>query len=177
MLAGEVEVTVNPTATRPTARNEEGLLELQETAEGVRLRSTARDENFIDRLLGGIHRSTVEVELPSGWGLDVNLKAGELEVRGPLAAMRGHMLAGRLEAKETRAVDLNVSAGEVDIGLVLDKGQHRIRTVTGSIDVRLLPGSDVEVSARVKIGDLDTPRGWERYSRGIGADATHRIGN
>jgi len=176
MLAGEVEVIVNPAVTRPTARNDEGQLELEETQDGVRLRNSGRDENFFDRLLGGFHRSTVEIELPEGWGLDVNLKAGELKVRGALPALRGSMLAGQLKAKEAKAVDLDVKAGEVDIGLVLTQGQHRIRTVTGSIDVRLLPGSDVEVTARVKIGDLDTPRDWQRYARGIGADAKHRIG-
>ena len=178
LLAGDVDIEVDGTASSPSAlsRGSEQI-ELERTETGYRLSGFGqKGDNFIERLVGGFTRGDTRVTLPSGWGLRLSMKAGDISIKGPLRYLAGHLLAGDLDVDEVHGVDLNVSAGDIDLGLKIRDGKHRLHAVAGDINVRLLAGSDARVSGRVNIGDLSVPRGWTSRSKGIGSTFEHTLG-
>ena len=178
LLAGDVDIEVDGTAGSPSAvtRGSEQI-ELERTETGYRLSGFGqKGDNFIERLVGGFTRGDTRVTLPSGWGLRLSMKAGDISIKGPLRYLTGHLLAGDLDVDEVHGVDLNVSAGDIDLGLLIRDGNHRLHAVAGDINVRLLRGSDARVSGRVNIGDLSVPKGWTSRSKGIGSTFEHTVG-
>ena len=177
LLAGDLDIEVSDSATLPTATGHDGgQIELEETAAGYRLGGGQRGDNFLERLMSGFTRGEVRVVIPREWGLQLKMKAGDITIQGPLRYLAGHLLAGDLDAPEVHGIDLNVSAGDIDLGLLIDEGRHRIHAVAGDVNVRLLPGSNARVSGRVNIGDLSVPKRWTFKSKGIGASFEHTLG-
>jgi hypothetical protein len=104
------------------------------------------------------------------------MKAGDVEIEGPLAFLAGSLLAGDLDADELHGIDLSVSAGDLDVALAAGGGRHRVRQVAGDTNVRMLPGSDARVAGHVGIGDLSLPDHWGRRRRGLGWEFDHLLG-
>jgi hypothetical protein len=179
LLAGDLEIRVEEGLESPTvSSNGPGELGLERSERGFRLKGGvgAEGSSLLGRLLGGIARGDVELCVPKGWGVRLDMKAGDVEVRGPLAFLKGDLLAGDLDADELHGVDLRVKAGDIDLAVRIDEGSHRIQALAGDLNVRLLEGSDVELTGRVNIGDLSLPKEWSRSGRGLGSTFEHKLG-
>jgi hypothetical protein len=179
LLAGDLEIRVEEGLKTPTVTGHgPGELSLEKTERGFRLNGRVGTDgsSLLSRLLGGITRGTVELSVPPGWGVKLDMKAGDVEVRGPLAFLKGNLLAGDLDADELHGVDLQLKAGDLDLALRLSDGNHRIQALAGDVNVRLFEDSDVKLSGRVNIGDLSLPREWTSRDRGIGAAFEHTLG-
>lgn len=142
---------------------------LEPTDAGMRL-SVDPDSGF----LGRWRPVDVEVRVPRAWGVDLDTKAGDLEVTG-VPYVRGRVLAGDVEIREVRGIDLSCGAGDLSVSLRPTEGRHRVVARAGDLSVRLLEGSDVEVEGRLSIGDLSV-RGLESERRGLGGVVRGRLG-
>lgn len=174
-FAGDIDIKAEPGLTQPVIR--EGNLEL--TPEGARAGMFAGDEgqaNIMDRLIDGFRNASLKVRIPTDWGVRFDVKGGDIDIEGPVAAVIGTLAAGDLEIKDTRAVDVNVIAGEAEVGLRADSGEHRVRVRVGTAEVRVLPGSSLNVDAGVNIGSIRAP-GLNSVSSGIGMKAAGLIDN
>lgn len=178
-LGGDFDIEVRPGITQPVS--EDGHVTL--TSNGARV-SLAEDDsdgpnrNFIDRLLDRISSNTgrLSVYLPAGWAVKLKVTGGDIDITGPIAALRGHVMAGDLKVSETAQLDLTMNAGEADIGLRASSGEHRLRVHVGSAEVRILPGSSLDVNASVNVGNIKSNRLSSNEVAVVGSSARGRIG-
>lgn len=177
MLAGDLDVQHDPALTVPVATQDDGE-ELPLVPEGEHYRSGQRppDRNgsgWLDRLVDGMRMHSVNLRLPSGFGLDLRAKAGDVTVRD-VAAVRGHLLAGDFDARGVRRIDLSMQAGDADVELDPDAGDHRIYVTVGDLSVRMPKDVDADVKASVKVGELrcDAPLQGARGGFAASTEAT-----
>lgn len=176
-FTGDVDVRVNPELTEP--RIKEGPIEM--TERGARVAPfEAKDDgvprNFFDRMIDGFKQADMDIEIPAGWAVSFDVKGGDVDIRGPVAAVSGHLRAGDLSITDTQAADVTVTAGEADVGLRASSGEHRVTVRVGQANIQILPGSSLEVEGSVNIGDLKV-RGLDAVSRGLGHWAKGHLGN
>jgi DUF4097 and DUF4098 domain-containing protein YvlB len=173
-LAGDIDVTVDGSLAAPEVDGPEGI-SVRETADGYELR-LERAGSFLDRLLSGRVNMTISIRLPENMGVDLRLKAGDVELRD-VPYVKGHILAGDVDARGLRGIDLNMSAGDLDLSLLLTEGEHRVNMTAGDMHVRLDPASQVTVDGRVNIGDARVPEGFDVSRSGVGESFAGTIGN
>jgi hypothetical protein len=169
LAAGDLDVRAADVEAPTLDDDEDGRVRLEATADGARL--------FTDPqrgLLGRFTPADASVRVPRAWGVDLDVKAGDLEVRD-VPYVAGRILAGDVEVRGARGLDLTCLAGDVSIGVAPTEGRHRLVVRAGDVEVRLLPGSDVVVDGRVSVGDASA-RGLERERRGLGAVVHGRVG-
>jgi hypothetical protein len=167
--AGDLDVRAADVDAPTLDDDEDGRVRLEPAADGARL--------FTDPqrgLLGRFTPGDARVRIPRAWGIDLDVKAGDLDVRDvPFVA--GRILAGDVEVRGARGLDLTCLAGDVSIAVAPTEGRHRLVVRAGDLSVRLLPGSDVAVDGRVSVGDASA-RGLQRERRGLGAVVHGRVG-
>jgi hypothetical protein len=167
--AGDLDVRADDVDAPTLDDDEDGRVHLEATVDGARM--------FTDPERGILGRYTpadARVRVPRAWGIDLDVKAGDLDVRDvPFVA--GRILAGDVEVRGARGLDLTCLAGDVTIAVAPTEGRHRLVVRAGDLSVRLLRGSDVVVDGRVSVGDASA-RGLERERRGLGAVVHGRIG-
>lgn len=171
LLAGDLEIEVDESLKSPQASGHgPGETSLEMTADGARLGGFLglKEDNFVGRVVGRLVRGKERVFLPAGWGVRLSMKAGDVEIRGPLAYLAGDMLAGDLDADELHGIDLRVKAGDIDVGLKLNEGQHRLHALAGDVNVQLREGSSASVRGNVNVGGVDLPEGWPARRQGLG---------
>lgn len=173
-LAGDIDVTVDGSLAVPEVDGPEGI-SVQETRDGYELR-LERTGSFLDRLLSGRVNMTIAIRLPENMGVDLRLKAGDVELKD-VPYVKGHILAGDVDARGLRGIDLNMSAGDLDLSLLLTEGEHRVNMTAGDMHVRLHPASQVEVAGRVSIGDARVPDGFDVSRSGVGESFSGTIGS
>ncbi len=170
LAAGDVEVQAADVDAPTLDEDDDGRVHLETTADGARV--------FADPERGFLGRYTpaeARVRVPRAWGLELDVKAGDLDVRDvPFVA--GRILAGDVEVRGARGLDLTCLAGDVSIAVAPTEGRHRLVVRAGDVSVRLQPGSDVTVDGRVSVGDASA-RGLERARRGLGAVVHGRVGS
>lgn len=163
-LAGDIDVRVDPSLDAPVAEGPDGL-RLEAVDDDFVLR--VEREGFLDGFLKGKVDIDIDVRIPEGFGVDLRMKAGDVDLRG-VPFLRGQLLAGDVSAKGLRAVDLSMSAGDLELELAATEGENRVSMKAGDLHVRLDPGSDVAVEGRVSIGDVSVPDGFQVTSKGLG---------
>jgi hypothetical protein len=169
MLAADLVVEAKPGIAAPSLRKPVEDATLEREGDGWRLRYRTEWSNW--SIFGG--RSgpdRIEVDVPEGMGVELDVKAGDVSVRG-VAHVRGRMLAGDLVIDGASFVDVDKKAGDFEARIRPTVGKQRLVAKAGDLDVVLLPGSDVRISASVKVGDLRIRgEGFEgsRESHGIG---------
>lgn len=151
---------------------DEQALVVTPTDEGLRVAS--HREKSIEGWFGRRRTFRTHVRLPRGWGVKLDLKAGEADI-ADVPYVRGRMLAGDLSVRGAAAVDLSKAAGDLSVAFRPTSGRHRIVAKAGDVDVRFLAGSDAAVEAGVAMGDLHAP-GFEMEHRTVGARASGRVG-
>ncbi len=167
LLAGDVDVFAGDVA-QPEITSGEGV-RLEADGAGSRL--------VVDRehgLLGRFRPVDVEVRVPRAWGVDLDVKAGDLKLRD-VAFVRGRVLAGDIDVRAATGIDLECGAGDLSVSLRPTVGRHRLSARAGDLEVRLLAGSDVEVAGRLSLGDASA-RGFTLERRGLGAVVNGRLG-
>ncbi|MBF6593197.1 MAG: DUF4097 family beta strand repeat protein [Thermaceae bacterium] len=97
--------------------------------------------------------SDPEIHLPEGWGLEVELASGNLEVNG-LPFVRGNVASGDVELIDVRGVDLRVMSGDLEAELILSEGEHRLEVMSGDVQIRFRDSS-VQVLGKLSSGELD----------------------
>jgi hypothetical protein len=117
----------------------------------------------------GLRPERIEVEIPPHAGVVLDVKAGDVELDG-VEHVRGHMLAGDLAIDGAASVDVDMKTGDLDARIRPTAGRHRVVSKAGDVEVVLMSGSDVTISADVKLGDLSVSGllGGERSSHGVG---------
>jgi hypothetical protein len=175
LLAANVMVTVDPHISEPES---DGDLMLEKTGTGMKVEQWPRDsrQGFLDNILDGARMADLDLRLPATWALRLNLKAGNVDISGPLRQLAGRVHAGDVDVQEVHAIDLNISAGKVTAGLLLQQGKHRISSSAGDLNALLLPGSSVRIDGSVRIGNITSSAGLKRQSRGLGASINGSLG-
>lgn len=148
LLAGALEAKLDESLTQPQV---EGHAEVYQEGQDLMVTAKLPVGNFLG-MLGNV--GTVELRLPSGWGLDVDTKAAQIEASG-LAFLKGRVAAGNVELDGVEGLDLEVTAGNVEGSLRLLEGAHRLRVTLGNAELKLAEGSSARVAANVSMGNLD----------------------
>ena len=178
MLAADLLVEPQPGLEAPRLRREVEDATLEPHGGGWRLRYRVDLGSWS---VFGNHRGAparIEVDVPEGMGVELDVKAGDVEIRG-VSHVRGHMLAGDLLIDGASYVDVDKKAGDFEARIRPTSGKQRLVAKAGDLDVVLLPGSDVRVSADVKVGDLSVKGPGlqgERNSQGIGQRYSGTLG-
>ena len=98
-------------------------------------------------------RVRVRPDLPVG----VEVIAGSVQVEGARALDHLRVTAGSLRVRGAEnPFDLLVQAGSAQVEARLTRGHSRMRCESGSLQLSLLPGSDVRVRADVQLGRFVT---------------------
>lgn len=162
LTAGQLEVKLDPSLQMPVT---EGQAEVRQVGSDLEITPKMVNSSFLGGLLGGL--GSLELRLPAGWGLDLGSKAAQVEVEG-VAFLKGRVAAGNVELRGVEGLDLEVTAGNIEGSLLLREGQHRLQVSMGNAELDLLPGSSVQLSPGVSLGNLET-RG---FSRSYAADGS-----
>lgn len=133
-----VEVRVNPQLPEPDIR---GPVSVREAGSDLELDT---DDEITDN---------VEIELPEGWGLELDMHGCDLEALA-LPALRGRIHSSSVELERVQGVDLELNSCNFEAELLLSHGEHRLKVNSSDAEVRLR-GSSVKVEGRIKGGDLD----------------------
>lgn len=167
-LAGDLDVSVDPSIAAPAGRSGSRELRFEETSEGHKLigvgngGSRNADEGWLP--FGNVLKGDFSVTVPHGYGVELAKIAGDIDIDG-VEHLRGSLAAGDLTADSLRSVDFSALAGDVKITLLPTSGAHRVQVKAGDLSVALLPGSNVSVSGGVSLGDaqVDAPLHVERH--------------
>jgi len=179
LLAGDVDITADAGIDRVEMSGEGGGLRLEPAADGYSLRHEGESQggSWVDRLLTRVRAGDVRIRVPSGYGVDLSVTAGDVDLDG-VAYLRGRLTSGNLTARGLEGVDLVTSAGDIDLDMALTEGRHRLRATAGDVDIRLAAGSSVTVHGSVSIGSASVHApGFDVDRRGIGQHFEGRVGD
>ncbi|MCY4353622.1 MAG: DUF4097 family beta strand repeat-containing protein [Truepera sp.] len=176
-LAGEVKVTVDCSVGEPVLVGDEGVRLEREGSYYCVSQLGGGSGGLVDRLVGGFRRSSLRLKIPKDYGLELKMKTGQVQVCGELSYLKGSILAGEVDVEAARGVDLSLSAGELNLGLRLLEGKHRVRTSVGEVNLTLLSGSSVRAEGRSSIGDVRVGSRFEKEAQGIGHSFKGQIGS
>ncbi len=152
LMAGDLEVTMDPSLSAPTASSDSGDIRLEATEYGYRLASRT-GQGALGGMFGKLRAGDFKVALPSGYGVELANMVGDIELTG-VPYLRGTLTAGDIDAHGLLGVDFTTLAGDVFVSLTPQSGRHCVRAKVGEIEVVLLPGSDVSVKGSVSMGDI-----------------------
>lgn len=176
MVAGDLDVTVDPQLIAPTGTSDTHELRFEPTDEGYRLTGAPRRGAGPVRLgLGNVMKGDFSLRLPPGFGVDLAKTAGDIDLGG-VEFLRGTLTGGDLGAHGLKGVDLDTVAGNVDISIAPTSGRHRIAAKAGVVNVVLLPGSDVTVDGGVSVGDIKTEPPFRTERRLVGCRVEGTVG-
>jgi hypothetical protein len=143
-----------------------GPLEVEQDGEVLHLRPPTRDpDGNVYRFgpIGGLmagwvagrenHRAVVRVR--PDLALSISASAGRLDLYGMQGGFTVRMAAGKLTAREVRGpFDVDLTSAAAKIAAVVDIGSSTIRGQMSNLDLVLLPGSDVVVTAESEMGSV-----------------------
>ncbi len=97
----------------------------------------------------------VTVRVNPELAVHVELAAGALDVVGLRGPLTFSVAAGTIKVRECEGT-LNgvIRAGSAKLDVRPVAGQYAVRVESGSVDLRLQPGSDVRLRARVELGEV-----------------------
>jgi len=122
-----------------------GEVSLETDAEGGVLKVKSRGPKLLQQAL------RVEVKLPRDYGVELQLGQGSIYAES-LAGLRGALGLGKVEATGIRTLDLELGTGSVRLGLLLDRGEHRLELGMGDAQVFALPGASFRIEGEAGLG-------------------------
>ena len=140
------------------------------TDDAFTLLSGGRWREVADRVQHGLGQALeMRVRVRPDLAVGVEVIAGSLQVEGAKALDHVRVTAGSLRVRGAESpFDLLVQAGSAQVEALLDRGRSRLRCESGSLQLTLLPGSDVRVRSDVQLGRFVTEP--ERHGRGRNRD-------
>lgn len=168
LTAGNLTVNVDPSALEPRITSKHGLSDVQVVPEGQNYRISASGEKDAGwfGFLRGATFADVEVVVPSGFGLEVNSRAGNVTVSGT-PYLKGKVSAGQLVAQDIGGLDVEVRAGNFEGSAHLTEGPHRLSVAAGNAELKILPESDYRLSGHVVMGNLETSGRYQNSGSGM----------
>lgn len=177
MFAGTLRIEVDAGLDAPRAEADAGDLEVTRDGDGWRIAQKAKgDADWIERIVDAWNRSRVTVRLPSDTGVDLDIKAGDVELHD-VPALRGRLMAGDLDAYGLRAVDVALNAGDLDLRLDPIAGEHRVKMTVGDAEIRFPADAGVSVQGRVTVGDVSAPAPFETRRSGVSERVSGTLGD
>ncbi len=153
VLAGDLSIRLDPSLTAPAV---DGKATIRKQGNDYLIAYERAEDKSLAGLITGFMRrmDDLNVRIPPGYGVELKSKAGDVDIDG-VPYLKGNLLAGDINATNLGGIDLSMSAGDLDVGLLLSEGEHRVQLTAGDVDIKLLKGSSVKITADVNIGDLD----------------------
>lgn len=179
MLAGDLDVQLDESISEPVVRSSGGTgIDFDVVVDGNNFRVSQfgnTEGDFFNRLIDGFKHSDLDIRLPPGVNLKLDMKAGDITIRD-IPYLSGNLLAGDLDATGLQGIDIDMQAGDIDLELTPTAGRHKVRVSAGDVNVRLNEGSNVQVRGRVSIGEarIDGDNSSERS--GLGASLATTVG-
>ena len=176
MLGGDLNVMTVPNLTSPVVEGGPGDIRIEDVEDGFRVRFEPERGNILGGLLASLRSGDILLRLPPDYGLVVEATAGDVDLQG-VKYLCGRMRAGDITADRLEGVDFSMTAGEFDATLDLRPGRHLVTVGAGNLDVDIVEGSDVAVTGRVSIGDVESKvPGLQRRSSGLGGSLSGVLG-
>jgi hypothetical protein len=176
-FAGDLHIRVDASIREPVVDNHDDVTFVPE-GDNYRVKFPAdfgQPQGFLENFIAKVRRGDLSVRVPEGYGVDLNLKAGDVTLEG-VAHLRGVVLAGDVDASQLKSIDFTLRAGDFDASLLLTEGEHAITASAGDLDITLLPGSSVTIDGDVNIGDASYPSSFSRKKRLVGQAFHGQIG-
>ena len=136
---------------------EKGLASLR--AEGGAL--VAQEEGYLLRF--GL-RERGRLWVPEGSPVRLEAKGSNLEFSQ--VALTGVAHGCNLEAEGLLGLDLRLVAGNLEAGLLLQEGSHRLDLRAANSELRLLQGSDLLLEVEARLSSLEVEGAWSRAPSG-----------
>ncbi len=174
LMAGDLDVTVDPSLSMPIATSDAGNVALEPTDDGYRLASRS-GQGGLGGLLGKVRAGNFKVVLPDGYGLELAKMVGDIDLKD-VPYLRGTLSAGDIDAHGLRGVDFTTLAGDVYLSLKPQPGRHQVRAKVGDIEAVLLPGSDVTVKGNVSMGDITASEPFKTERNLVSENVTGTLG-
>jgi hypothetical protein len=184
VAAGKLVVVGDPTVTTAeaqgpvTASREGTTMRLDNRLMGENaFRFGEREDRSWRRLRHAFaNNETITVRVNPNLPVELSVAAGSAQVTGLHGGLTFRVDAGSLRAFDgSGRLDGRVASGSVQLDWLVRDGASSLRAELGSLKVRLLPGSDVVVSARSDLGSIDLggdvsrgPDGRRRMTVGAG---------
>jgi len=147
-------VRVDPAISEPKVEAPAALnLELQKDSDGWSLKQKGGKirVGFFDLFS---KRHAVELALPVGVGLDLNLGQGALKVADSLPVLRARIGQGGADFAAVEEVDLQIGQGSINGRARLSGGSHRLGAGMGSVKLVLEEGSDLRLQLKTGMGEI-----------------------
>ncbi len=164
VAAGKLVIVGDPTVTTAeaqgpvTATREGATLRFDNRVMGENaFRFGEREDRSWRRLRHAFgNNETITVRVNPELPVELSVAAGSAQVTGLRAGLTFRVDAGSLRAFDGAGrLDGRVASGSVQLDWLVRDGASSLRAELGSLKVRLLPGSDVVVSAISDLGSVD----------------------
>ncbi len=178
LLAGDVSLRADPDVREVVVRGDTESVQVEPSDDGFTVSQVKGDgqDSWVDRFLSRIRSSHVELRVPAGYGVDLAMTAGDVEIHD-VPYLRGRLTSGDLDARGLRGIDFTTAAGDLDLEMTLTEGRHSLRATAGDVNIRLGAGSDVVVEGSVSIGSASVRApGFDLDRRGVGQRFRGRVG-
>ena len=177
MISGDLDVWAVAGLTGPEVEGGPGNINVEDSPEGYTVRfSPGSGGGIIDKLLSHTRSGDLRVRIPSDHGLIVKATAGDIDLHG-VRYLRGNLTSGDLNADALEGIDFSSMAGDLDVALLLRRGNHVLSVGAGDVEVALDDRSDVSVDAVVSIGHLDSSEHFRHARRTVGGELTGVLGS
>jgi len=175
LMAGDLDVTVDPSLSAPTASSDVGSVGLEATEDGYRLASRS-GQGALGGFFGKVRAGNFKVVLPDGYGLELAKMVGDVDLKD-VPYLRGTLSAGDMDAHGLLGVDFTTLAGDVFLSLKAQHGRHQVRAKVGDIEAVLLPGSDVTVNGNVSMGDITASEPFKTERSLVSESVSGKLGS
>ena len=158
--------TVHVVATRHSSLGgQPSDVQLTSSGSGVNLEASSRGGGFP---FGDSSAVDYAIEVPAAVNVNVRSSSGEVRVSDVTGEVRLATSSGPIEATDLRHLrEASTSSGNISLhGVFIDAAQ--VRTSSGSVDVRLLPGSAIQLDVKSSSGSV-VPQGVQNSEYRPGA--------
>lgn len=108
--------------------------------------------NFIDNLSNN-SGGDLEMAVPASFGVKLKAGAGDLRVKN-IEFLNARLMAGNAKVKNVSGLQLNAAAGDIKVAMLAGAYDNQIKSAAGNIELKLLPGSNAAIKAKLSVGEI-----------------------